>query len=640
MAGVAKKVVVIGFDGFITTFAAQMMREGKLPYLAELAAEGVVFTNCLVPVPTLTPPNWTTIATGAWPGTHQVSGFRVHQQGDPFTQTEDGFSSTPCRAEYLWDAAARAGKRSILLKWPCAWPPTLQNGITIDGCHLHECKHVLDVPHVFSTDADDATDPIALAPADGWSSVPDHQGEALAFELRFRPILKRVVGEGRTVTDTFGDEEVVLPGLVLDPAGGGYAQVILSWTRDAADAVAVLKRRQWSDWFEVAFPQTDRRGRTRIKLIELSDDASRLVLYATNVFPDSGWTYPAEVGPELVRDVGPFLPNCAGGSTTQGWSRLLTLGDRGEETALDLQEYHNYWLADAANHLMTTQDWDLFFTQSHLQDCVNHFFLDRADPSTSPDEATSEKYLKLLERAYRIQERALALMLASVDEDTMVILVSDHGGVPHGMNVPVLDIFEQAGLVVWLDDDAQVREKEGAQTGATPTATTHLEVRHWLQRVDWSRTRAVPMGPVNVYVNTRGRDPQGIVSPGAEYEAVRDQIIDALLDWRDPATGKRGIVLALRKEDARLLGLHGPTIGDVVYATTPEAAHHGAQLPTAEYGMGSMKGFLMVQGPGIAPGREIDRTVYLTDLAPTIACALGIPVPRDSEGRVLHELFV
>jgi len=196
----------------------------------------------------------------------------------------------------------------------------------------------------------------------------------------------------------------------------------------------------------------------------------------------------------------------------------------------------------------------------------------------------------------------------------------------------------ERGLVVWKDA-AQAREQEGAQAGATPTATTHLRAQHWLQRVDWSRTQAVPMGPVNVYVNTRTRDPEGIVAPGAEYEQVRDRIIDALLDWHDPTTGKRGIVLALRKEDARLLGLHGPTIGDVVYATAPEAAHHGAQLPTAEFGIGSIRGFLTVRGPGIAPGRHIDRTVHLTDLAPTIAHALGIPTPRDSEGRVLHELF-
>ena len=47
-------------------------------------------------------------------------------------------------------------------------------------------------------------------------------------------------------------------------------------------------------------------------------------------------------------------------------------------------------------------------------------------------------------------------------------------------------------------------------------------------RVIWEETRAVPQRACYVYVNVKGRDPQGIVEPGAEFETVRDRIVEAL----------------------------------------------------------------------------------------------------------------
>ena len=84
-----------------------------------------------------------------------------------------------------------------------------------------------------------------------------------------------------------------------------------------------------------------------------------------------------------------------------------------------------------------------------------------------------------------------------------------------------------------------------------------------------------------VYVNLQGRDPDGIVPPD-QYAAVQDRIIDALLAYRDPATGLCPYSLVLRKQDARILGLHGDRIGDVVFAVREEFSdEHGQILGTA-----------------------------------------------------------
>ena len=89
------------------------------------------------------------------------------------------------------------------------------------------------------------------------------------------------------------------------------------------------------------------------------------------------------------------------------------------------------------------------------------------------------------------------------------------------------------------------------------------------------------LGLNGLYVNLKGRDPDGIVDP-EDYEKVQQEIIDALISYVDPETGKRPVSLALTKQDARILGLYGDSIGDVVYALYPWfGGEHGHILPTA-----------------------------------------------------------
>ena len=81
MAKKPKKVCVIGLDAALPTSILKYVEQGVLPNLERLIKNGVMAENGLVPYPTITPPNWTTIATGAWPGTHGITDFNVHEPG-------------------------------------------------------------------------------------------------------------------------------------------------------------------------------------------------------------------------------------------------------------------------------------------------------------------------------------------------------------------------------------------------------------------------------------------------------------------------------------------------------------------------------------------------------------------------------
>lgn len=140
-----------------------------------------------------------------------------------------------------------------------------------------------------------------------------------------------------------------------------------------------------------------------------------------------------------------------------------------------------------------------------------------------------------------------------------------------------------------------------------------------------------------MYINLKGRDPDGIVE-SEDYQKVQQQIIDALLTYVDPSTGQRPVSLALSKQDARILGLYGDHVGDVIYAIYPwYSGQHGNILPAAEWGIGSLKALLTLTGPGIRKGQRLERTCNIIDVVPTICYLLDFPVPAQTEGAVIYQ---
>ncbi|MEM3479757.1 MAG: hypothetical protein QXV74_06935 [Candidatus Bathyarchaeia archaeon] len=123
-----------------------------------------------------------------------------------------------------------------------------------------------------------------------------------------------------------------------------------------------------------------------------------------------------------------------------------------------------------------------------------------------------------------------------------------------------------------------------------------------------------------------------------EYDKVVDQIIKVLYDYTDPETGLKPILFAIRREDARIIGLYGERIGDVIFALRPEfGGQHGAFLPTTTYSIGDLRGLLIMAGPGIKKGAIVSRTVWLTDIVPTVCHLMELPIPREAEGAIIYQ---
>lgn len=632
MVSTARRVMIIGVDSAIAPRVFRWAKEGKLPVMGRLISSGVWAANCLAPLPTITPPNWTSIATGAWAGTHGITDYMVHVPGEPLNKVHNAFDIREWKAEPLWDAAARAGKHAVVVNWPSTWPPQLTNGCQIGGSGLAptDWQFGLPVPYAYrgylAVDAFISTEDfpyasrIDLHKAKGWSGL-EHSPKALEADVTI---------EWRRPRDAL--EPVTWHILVDSQNGQGYDTVVVASQKDRPSVIARLRAGQWSsnllgEFNTSAGPQ---KAVFKMKVVELSPDAQRLRLYVVGPCALHGWGYPESIEDEFISQEG--LPI---GKAAWEWFAYDAID---ADTLVETWQFHDAFLVDASLHLLRTKPWDVFLIHLHATDFIYHYLTKKLDPLTAdkPEDATYWQEFEL--RIYQNSDRTIGRLLEAADDDTLVVITSDHGAKTETSNFNVNDVLEAAGLLTFLEDEGgQGTAYESGGINASGRAL-HLSNIRRIERVDWSKTKAIGQRWVHVYVNLKGRDPDGIVEPGEEYERIVTQIIDALYTYVDPNTGKRPVALALRREDARIIGHYSEMSGDVIYAINPDfGREHGHVLTTARYGIGDLRALLIMSGPGVRKGEVIERNVWLTDIVPTVCYLTGLPVPAQAEGGVLYQ---
>ena len=127
-----------------------------------------------------------------------------------------------------------------------------------------------------------------------------------------------------------------------------------------------------------------------------------------------------------------------------------------------------------------------------------------------------------------------------------------------------------------------------------------------------------------------------MAAPGHARLALLDRdgtLIDVV---RDEETGKRKFDVVLRREDARIGGLYGERVPDVIFALNPEFGGNHGELPTARWETSSLRSLFLMAGPGVRQGAR-GRSFWLVDVAPTAAYLIGAPRPRQADGAVLFD---
>lgn len=625
MSGPARRAIVIGFDGASMELVKLMADSGQMPHVKRLLDSGV-HRPMLGTYPTLTPPGWTALTTGSWPGTHGVMDFNIRALGKPLTDTVWGINTRLSKSEYLWNTAERAGKKPILVKWEMSWPPTVQTGVQVEGTgpgvanHHQIAGYHLFVggkwaPRPMGGQRDPETvdpsalqsglpyDPVALKPAAGWANLPESTLAPLEVELTVKPLAR---GNPSMQRGKVGTPRTYYA-LVYASGGQGYDRARITATRDAGDAIAELGAGQWSDWWRDTFviDSAPVEGYVRMKLVALTPNGDQFELFVPQIWPTGGdWAVPAGVAEEIVTNVGPFIQNPARDA----------IGLIDDDTYFELLDFLHQRLGEVAVYLGKTREWDVLFIETHASDYTNHSFLGLADPISGASPEAIERCRRGVARTYASIDTMVGKVLELADPNTLVVLASDHGGTPSQFGqVDVNAVLEEAGFVVYRPGEGGKRE------------------------VDLSKTKAFGLGLCHVFVNLKGREPNGVVDP-ADYEETQRQIVAALYTYVDKATGRHPFSLAITRQNAEMVNLWGDLVGDVVYALDPAFdGAHGKQLPSTRFGMGAQHSVFVMAGPGVKRGVALRRQVRVVDVAPTIAYLLGMPVPANAEGGVIYE---
>ena len=166
--------------------------------------------------------------------------------------------------------------------------------------------------------------------------------------------------------------------------------------------------------------------------------------------------------------------------------------------------------------------------------------------------------------------------------------------------------------------------------------------------VDWSRTRAYAVGLGQIYFNLRGREAQGIVSAGAEYQALQDEIRAKLADARGPRHGRRRSSAPSTSATTSTRASTSRTRPTCRSASTTATAWAGrtrwaAIQPRAWSRTTTASGAATTAPPpprsaaacSSATARSRATSPHIMDLAPTILKLLEVPVPADLDGKPL-----
>ena len=133
----ADKILLLGIDGMDPRLTSKYVAEGKMPNTQKMIERGAQREDLVMlgGQPTVTPPMWTTLATGAYPVTHGITCFG-RQNPEHLDGKDYNIDSTLCLAEQLWNCFAEAGKKTLVWHWPgSSWPPTSdsENLHVVDG---------------------------------------------------------------------------------------------------------------------------------------------------------------------------------------------------------------------------------------------------------------------------------------------------------------------------------------------------------------------------------------------------------------------------------------------------------------------------------------------------------------------------
>jgi predicted AlkP superfamily phosphohydrolase/phosphomutase len=617
-----KRAVILGFDGMDPELAERFIGEGKLPNLAKLQQQGT-FRKLRTTFPPISPVAWSTFMTGVNPGKHNIYDFLARDLSSylPFLSSAEikgpkrhwkiGKYSIPVgktsikgmrKGTPFWHWLGKAGIFCSVIRVPVTFPPEKFPGVLLSGMCVPDLKGSQGT-FCFCT---------TRASGDKFREG----GVRIAMERDDGVCRSYIPGPEDPLAEGSGHELRVDFELRPDPERK-QARV------EVDSQKFTLKIGEYSEWIPVKFKAALGMGAHGICRFYLKQLAPEVEVYVTPVNidpgkPDLPISHPVTYSIYLAKLFGPYATL---GLAEDTWALNEEVLD---DDAFLAQAYGNHedrerMLFDA---LEKTQK-GLCACVFDTTDRVQHMFwryLDDDHPAAR--NVPRDQRPNIIQELYQRMDGLIGRVMQQIDDDTLLMVVSDHG---------FKSFARCVNLNAWLHQNGYLTLKDGkAESG------------DWFEDVDWSRTRAYTMGLNGLYLNVKGRERQGIVEPGAA-EALKDELRSKLNGLTDPASGRVGIT-GVFDCDAVYAGPYVDNAPDLIvgygdgFRASWDSVMGKVTEKIFEDNLKAWSGDHCID-PRLVPGvlfcnRKIaDEKPAIVDVAPTILKLFGLELPAHFDGK-------
>ncbi|HEX2834937.1 MAG TPA: alkaline phosphatase family protein [Thermoanaerobaculia bacterium] len=680
-----QKVIVLGFDGVDAQYTERWMNEGKLPNLAKLRANGT-YRPLLPTTPAQTPVSWSTFSTGIDPGRTGIFDFL---RRDPktylpvfaaFDETTEPFlfgKNNPVviaaivalffaliavflllrkkRAgvvvlivgllfaggafaavkKYIpearpgvinrrqgtpfWTAAADAGKKATIVHVPVTFPAEdFHEGHMLSGLGVPDMSGRVGKPFFFTSELDFKR-----------SGTNEFSIEVVQLEDNKGVINTTIQGPPNKL---FKEPPYIAIPMTITVADDRNSIAI-----DVSGQKLDLKAGQWTGWVNFEFPFNPLikvHGISRFHLISVQPEI-KLYLSPINFDPRSlppGFrvSTPSKWAPELAKQLGPYK--------TLGWqidTWAISEGFATEKIFWDDME----WTVQQSRkmfHSFLERDDDLIVQCFEFPDRVGHVFWRIVDPKhPAYDAKLAAEWGDALLKSYQLMDAIVGdAMAAAEKKNALLIVASDHG---------FASFRKSVHYNTWLVLNGYMTLKTGVVAKERDLEMLFDQGQFW-ENVDWSKTRAYAMGLGEIYVNLKGREAQGIVEPGADYDALKKELQERLVAMQDPENGEHPVRRVVSREQA-YKKFDPNMIPDLIalnndgYRVSWQTSLGGVPKEVFEVNKNVWSGDHCSVDPEIVKGifftnRRLTspRAPYIGDVYPTVLGALGVKVPYEVDG--------